>query len=61
MERVPTNWLAALALLALIPVAVYLLDQSATIAVLGFVNVSLLAGALYLFLGPAREESTATH
>ena len=61
MTRTPTRLLGLLALLALIPVAVYLLAESRTVAVLALVNVCLITAALYFFFGPGQSGDTAGH
>ncbi|WP_435096364.1 hypothetical protein [Halarchaeum sp. P4] len=60
MADVPLQWLAALALLAVLPAAVYFAVNTDLVVVLTFVNVALIAGMLYRFFLPD-EQSTADH
>jgi hypothetical protein len=48
----------ALALLALLPVGLYLVDQSAPIISLSLVSVVIIAASLYVMFGPAEKVST---
>ncbi|MFB6151935.1 MAG: hypothetical protein ABEJ40_09035 [Haloarculaceae archaeon] len=52
-----TQLVSGLALLTLVPVALYILDKSATVVALSLVSVGLVAVSLYLMFGPADARS----
>jgi hypothetical protein len=52
---------AALAALPLVPVALYIADQSTAYVALSLVSVVIVAGSLYLMFGPSgRADATPT-
>ncbi|QLC35344.1 cytochrome-ba3 oxidase subunit (plasmid) [Halarchaeum sp. CBA1220] len=61
MADVPHQWLAVLALLALLPVAVYFAANTDLVVALTFVNVVLIAAMLYRFFVPDGDGREAEH
>lgn len=61
MADVPHRWLAVLALLALLPVAVYFAANTDLVVALTFVNVALIAAMLYRFFTPDDDQHVSEH
>ena len=54
MASLPFRWVAAIALVALAPVAAFYLCRGETVVALSAVCVALIAASVYVMLGPAR-------
>lgn len=57
---VQLRYTAVLALLALVPMAVYVADRGESVVALSAVSVVLIAASLYLVFGPASGDDIAT-
>jgi hypothetical protein len=55
-----TRLVTAVTLLLLVPVALYVVDRSAEVVALSAVCVLLVAGSLFLMVGPAEHDATET-